>query len=167
MLNGDFSRSCQCLQTNLHSNCGKGEKVYYQCCSISNKKSPHTHFYVFLRYALVMQTPKKQRGGSNVRTCHGSKYSRISFSYFPPNFISFPSASEIAGWLIFPDAMGVCGYCSRLWRQHSCRWWTTPLIRLCFLCRPRQSAQFASLALSYRSQCQERREKKGGSRGEY
>lgn len=62
-----------------------------------------------------------------------------------------------AGWLSFPSVRGVCGHCSRLWRQQSCRWWTTPLIPLCFLYRRRQSSQFASLLLSCMSLCQERR----------
>lgn len=83
----------------------------------------------------------------------------ITFSHFPLNFISSVISSEIAGWLSFPIASGVCGHCSRLWRQQSCRWWTTPLIPLCFLYRPRQSSQFASVLLSCMSLCQERKRK--------
>lgn len=36
---------------------------------------------------------------------------------FPFNFICSVSFSEIAGWLHFPDASGVCSHCSGLW-QH-------------------------------------------------
>lgn len=45
---------------------------------------------------------------------HASKY----FAHFPLNFISSVSASEIAGWLSFPDARGVCSHCSRFWQHH-------------------------------------------------
>ncbi len=57
---------------------------------------------------------------------------------------------------VFPVPRGVRSYCSSFWRQQSCRWLTIPLIRLCFLYRPRQRSQFASLLLSCMSPCQER-----------
>lgn len=45
---------------------------------------------------------------------HASKY----FAHFPLSFISSVGASEIAGWLSFPDARGVCSHCSRFWQHH-------------------------------------------------
>lgn len=75
-----------------------------------------------------------------------------TFAHFPLNFISSVSASEIAGWLSFPDSRGVCSHCSRFWQHH---WF------LCASCTDPDRAHNL-LRSSYHSCHHARREEKEG-----